>query len=58
MTTDLTKLAKETISRMGVPDPKPNGTYAPTPSKPLPVPPTGDIYQIIGINNKPGKSAY
>jgi hypothetical protein len=56
--TNLSQLAKQTIARMGVSDPKPNGTFAPTPSKPLPVPPTGDIYKIIGINNKPSDSAY
>jgi hypothetical protein len=53
MATDLSKLATE--MQKGFPKPKPNGTFAPPPSAPKPLPDIGDIYQIIGINNKPSK---
>jgi hypothetical protein len=37
---------------------KPNGSSAPPQSVPLPVPPTGDVYKICGIDKKPDPSAY
>lgn len=57
MATDTTKLAKELLKSF--PDPKPNGTFAPPPSKPLPL--SSDytnIYEICGIGTKPPPSAY
>jgi hypothetical protein len=48
MSTDVSKLATELQKKF--PGAKPNGTYAPPPNVAPAIPPTGDVYQICGIN--------
>lgn len=53
MSADLSKLASEMQKKF--PGVTPNGTNAPPQAVAPVIPPTGDVYQICGIDNKPSR---